>query len=178
MCVDQRDNCVHGDPGAGRPLGGDGANGYSGFVVVRLARDLAPGDAKTLREYSEKRRLAGLARLLDALEDPETARVVTSLPVRELLELEKEATRSELPPLHSLTSYWRIDCRRVDADLDEVVRALNELPEVDLAYREFTATDPTVNAADDTWNAGQNYLDAAPTGIDARWAWQIGRAHV
>ena len=48
---------------------------------------------------------------------------------------------------------------------------LNELPEVELAYREMAVSDPTVNPTDDTFNGTQNYLDAAPTGIDARWAW-------
>src|SRR2546430_14661455 len=30
---------------------------------------------------------------------------------------------------------------------------------------------PAANPADDTFNGTQNYLDAAPTGIGARWAW-------
>ena len=54
---------------------------------------------------------------------------------------------------------------------EEFVEALNALDEVDFAYLELEATDPAVNAANDPFNASQNYQDAAPVGIDARWAW-------
>ena len=42
---------------------------------------------------------------------------------------------------------------------------------MDRAYREFDVTEPLVNDVDDDYAADQDYLDAAPTGIDARWAW-------
>jgi len=45
------------------------------------------------------------------------------------------------------------------------------VPLVDLAYRELRPVDPSVNASDDTYASEQLYLDAAPVGIDARWAW-------
>ena len=76
-----------------------------------------------------------------------------------------------MPPLRSLTAYWRIDVRQRFEQLPEVAQRLNRLTEVDLAYAELAATDPVVNAANDPYNTGQDYLDAAPEGIDARWAW-------
>ncbi len=38
-------------------------------------------------------------------------------------------------------------------------------------YREAQYTDAAVIPANDTFNGQQGYLDAAPDGIDARWAW-------
>jgi hypothetical protein len=96
---------------------------------------------------------------------------VTSLPPDEILTLETRAKETKFPPLNSLTSYWRLDTRRISNKF-ELVKHLNELHEIDLAYLELSVYDPqTVNAADDTYSGTQDYLDAAPTGIDARWAW-------
>lgn len=100
-----------------------------------------------------------------------TQRTVRSLKPEPILELERKAALTEFPPLHSLTSYWRIDLRDRPERIEEVVTRLNALPEVDRAYREFDVTDPLVNDVDDDYAADQDYLDAAPTGIDARWAW-------
>jgi hypothetical protein len=143
---------------------------HSGFVVIRLARDIAvEGDdlASLARQY----KLSGLAGILDELEIQATRRVVRSLKPEEIQALEGRAAQSAFPPLHSLTSYWRLDLRHRPESLPAVVARLNQLHEVDHAYAEQAVSEPVVNAADDTYAAGQGYLDAAPTGIDARWAW-------
>lgn len=144
---------------------------YSGFVIVRLVPGAGGGEAGDLRKLAKEHQLGGLASLLDEHDGIETTRVVRSVPPDELLKLEREAHGSELPPLNSLTSYWRLDCRGQLSGIDRLVDELNELPEVEIAYRELAVSDPVVNAGDDTFNGTQNYLDAAPTGIDARWAW-------
>lgn len=54
---------------------------------------------------------------------------------------------------------------------DEVARAINQLPDVEIAYVEGGPTPPPVDPSDDPRNPNQGYLDAAPGGIDARWAW-------
>jgi hypothetical protein len=46
-------------------------------------------------------------------------------------------------------------------------------PGVELAYVEPLPEPPPLNPTDDPRNANQGYLDAAPTGIDARWAWTL-----
>jgi hypothetical protein len=48
---------------------------------------------------------------------------------------------------------------------------ISSLPEVDSAWEEPLATLPIVTPLDDVYNAGQDYQDPAPTGIDARWMW-------
>jgi hypothetical protein len=84
--------------------------------------------------------------------------------------LESKAAISSLPPLHSLTAYWRIDLRQYPDLVDEVVKRLKNLAEVDLVYRELTAKDP--GAVGQLFADDQGYLSDAPVGISASWAWQ------
>ncbi len=147
---------------------------YSGFIVIRIAQTLgsASESAESLQSFSSKHKLGGIRKLLDKYKIKDTRPVIRALPPRKILELEKQAARTKLPPLHSLTAYWKLDIRRLPAKKsDEIVKAFNALDEVDFAYRELEATDPAVNPADDPYNVSQNYQDAAPVGIDARWAW-------
>lgn len=143
---------------------------HSGFVIVRLRQGLATGEGDALIDVAKRLQLAGLAGVLQAY-DLSGRRSVRSLRPGQIRELERKAAASDFPPLHSLTSYWRIDMRHVPDRIEEVIQRLTALPEVDRAYRELSTSDPLVNPADDDYNADQDYLDAAPVGIDARWAW-------
>lgn len=144
---------------------------YSGFIIVRLANHATGGDTDDLMAVAKKHKLPGLAALLNEYDLSNTRRVVRSQKTAKILELERRAMQTHLPPLHSLTSYWRIDIREKPERLDEILKRLNGLYEIEYAYREFAVTDPLVNAANDTYASDQDYLDAAPTGVDARWAW-------
>lgn len=141
----------------------------SGFVIVRLNKPIVT-HRDNLRELSKQHSYSGLERLLADHPQVGTRRTVRSVPAKTILELERRAAASSFPPLHSLCSYWRLDCRTLE-DSGAIVKALNSLREIDLAYREMAVSDPVVNAADDAYAANQNYLDTAPVGIDARWAW-------
>jgi hypothetical protein len=108
---------------------------------------------------------------------------------RTVYELEEEAKTSPLRPLHSLASYWRIKVSdqpkarepepgetRLNGwepshrqTVRQILRQLNELGEVDRAYRELAVTDPTPPDGN-TYSTVQEYLDRAPIGINARWA--------
>jgi hypothetical protein len=57
------------------------------------------------------------------------------------------------------------------ADPADVAATLNASDAVELAYAESGPTPPPVNPSDDPRSSNQGYLDAAPAGIDARWAW-------
>lgn len=158
-----------------RPPAGIGPKGpdLSGFVVVRLSPELPPPseEHESLRQVAEEFQLEGLRRILDEYDLGAGRRVVRALDPERILRLEREAARSELPPLRSLTSYWRIDLRGRPEQAEEITDRLNRLYEVDRAYRERAVSDPVVDAADDPYNGTQDYLDAAPDGIDARWVW-------
>ncbi len=158
------------------PPDNNGHNGrheeYSGQVVVRLSRELKLPSEKCggLETAAKELNLDGLKRVLDEYDLP-TRRVVRSMKQEEILKLEREAEQTELPPLHSLTQYWKIDAREKMDAIPELMKLLHSLKEVEYVYAELAATDPVVNAGNDPYNGTQNYLDAAPTGIDARWAW-------
>ena len=58
-------------------------------------------------------------------------------------------------------------------DAEALVKSLNEWKSVEVAYPDYPVPDPLVNSADDPRAVNQGYLDAAPNGIDARYAWGI-----
>ncbi len=145
-----------------------------GFIVIRLAEvaDIAAlDDADTLAEVAKALELSTLAGLLDEFDLGDGRRLVTAVSSKELREMETAARQSPFPPLHSLLSYWVVDARKHGGREDEIAKRLQAAPGVDRAYPQEAGDDPAVNPANDPYNAQQGYLDAAPTGIDARWAW-------
>jgi len=56
---------------------------------------------------------------------------------------------------------------------NDIARHLRAAAIVETAYPEGGPTPPPVSADDDPRAASQGYLDAAPRGIDARWAWEF-----
>ena len=174
--------------------------------LYKLTRKLGlRGLRRVLKQYRVDRKSA--SRLVDVYEpEPESRESKKEVRYRDggesiqqprrretIYDLELEAAGSELPPLHSLDSYWRIDARdqprrtepepgetRLDGwkpshrgTVRRLVADLNQLPEVDLAYRELAATDPLADGAPGDLYAGiQEYLERSPIGIDARWLWR------
>lgn len=59
------------------------------------------------------------------------------------------------------------------AAAESAARQLAALDEVDDAYVEAGPYPPPVNAADDPRSGSQGYLDAAPGGLNVRWAWGL-----
>ena len=86
--------------------------------------------------------------------------------VKRIQDLETKAATSPYRWLHSLAAYWRVDLRPYPDRVQEVVDRLNALAEVDLAYRELTAVDPSYGAH---YSDDQAYLADAPVGISAAW---------
>lgn len=146
----------------------------SGFIVIRLAEmasATALDNVNTLSEVAKAMGLASLADLLNEFDLGEGRRLVTAVSPGQLREMESVAQQSNFPPLHSLLNYWVVDARRHGGQEDEIAKRLQAAAGVDVAYPQENGDDPAVNPADDPYNDQQGYLDAAPTGIDARWAW-------
>ena len=175
MCKQNERICADDVPDEGAPHldvdAGQLGDGNSGFVIVRLSRELGVDQSKELRAYAGKAKLVGLTELLNELGKPPTRRLITSVAPGKLLEMEREAARTPWRPFNSLTQYWRVDLRDRPEPIEELAKRFQRLAGVELAYAEMIVSDPVVNAADDPFSGQQNYLDAAPTGIDARWAW-------
>ncbi len=186
-CSPQVCRCT-GAPGTATPHPSLGPRDYSGFVTVRLDEGIESETAETLWDLAVDQKLKALQAVLE-LPSPGT---LASSPLVMLYEQEKLTTRrlssgdrlksihalesrtanTAYPPLHSLTSYWRLDLRKHPDLVEEVVAQLNGLTEVGLAYKELAATDPGMVANGSAFSEDQGYLNEAPIGIGASWARQ------
>lgn len=147
----------------------------TGYIIARLNKTVARHipdplfhDAQFAPLVSEA---AGLGQLLEAYRVGAFAPLVPNVAAATLRALEEVAQAGEFPPLHSLTAYILIDARSV-VDSRSLVRDLNRHWSIDIAYREQRITLPAVTP--DPLTPNQGYLDPAPAGIDARYAWSIG----
>jgi serine protease len=143
---------------------------YNGFIIVNLAKDISSVETNDLFDLAKKKSVPQLSNLLDKYRSKVTIKpLITSLPPSKTLELERKNTTET-----SLASFWKIDSRNLSGEqADDLVKSLNELSEVSFAYREMSASDPLVDPSDDIYYESQGYLNPAPEGIDARWAWTL-----
>jgi hypothetical protein len=92
-------------------------------------------------------------------------------------------TRKKLPKLQQLaverdpsydpsdlTAFQYVEVENAD-DLMALAKMLAASPAIRSADVEIPGPDPLVNDADDPLSVNQTYLDAAPVGLDARYAW-------
>lgn len=169
-CVDRKNHpCPEYEPPRPINLQADPPPDDSGFLIVRFKTGVLE---TRQRELASAAKGAGLVALIKTLEifDLIGMPLITSIGADEMERLERAAFASEFPPLRSLTSYWRVNTRKPPHLLQEIEAELRRLPEVELVYREKTPSDP-VTPGDDTHSGLENFLDAAPTGVDARWVW-------
>ncbi len=144
---------------------------FNGFIVIRFTKRYLyrPGD--DLIRFCKENKLEPLLKFLTETGNVSATRVIKTKMLPKLRKLEERAANAELPPLRSLSSYWKLDFRKKPDMLDQYLKILIEFPFIEHAYKEHTASLPAINASDDTFATDQDYLSAAPTGIDARWAW-------
>jgi len=88
--------------------------------------------------------------------------------LRNLAQRSSRARRATPTPNFAL--YYAIECPS-GVEPESVARAVSAWSNVETAYVEAGPVPPPVNPSDDPRNVNQNYEDAAPTGIDARFAW-------
>ncbi|MGH4026866.1 MAG: S8 family peptidase [Pseudonocardiaceae bacterium] len=110
-------------------------------------------------------------RLVEENGDVTLRPVFTALDPQRLRELQEQAARRD-PSYRpeSLDRFFYIDVPEA-RDLESVAKQLRQWATVRSVDIEVVGPDPLVNAADDPRNTNQDYLDAAPTGINARYAW-------
>ncbi len=144
---------------------------YNGFIVIRLSQRYVYQMGDDLYEFCKKNKLNLLLQFLTETGKVMAKRVIKTSRMKRLQELEKRAQHSELPPLRSLSTYWKLDFRGNNDLLDQYINRLKNLPGIEKAYKEHTPSLPTVDTLDDVLAIDQEYLDPAPVGVDARWAW-------
>jgi len=168
-CVCKIRLCPEHKPPRPINVGGDRPPDDSGFLIIRFKTGALIAKSRELVAAAKQAGMVALSQTLDAFKISAKP-LITSVKSDELERLEAAALEAELTPVRSLSSYWRLDIRHAMDKLEEIEAALRRVPEVELIYREKTPSDP-VNAGDDTYAGSENFLDAAPTGIDARWVW-------
>jgi hypothetical protein len=80
---------------------------------------------------------------------------------------------AEMDPTYrprNLLNYFVVETP-VAWDTHPLLRALASSPLVERAYLQLQGDDPASNPSNDPKSSSQQYLDAAPTGIDARFVW-------
>jgi serine protease len=151
-------------------------DGSSGFVILRLSRRLRSDDSDDLLEHGTNLGLVSLVDYLNGLGRPPTRRSITTVEPGELRDLEKQAMDGPLPPLNSLTRYWRIDARELlhtaEATMDEIVEGFSPLEGVELAYAEMSVREAAASTVSNPQSLGQLYLNDDDGGIYAYWAHQ------
>ena len=142
------------------------------FIIARLSRRfdefLKRGD--DLRTMARAAGATDLVGILDDYPECKAERVVSSVPTERILLLEAKAVALGFSLNRSLLSYWRLDIPRTER-LQELFDRLSQTDSLERAYIGISGSDPQVNAADDVFAIQQLHLNAAPVGIDARWAW-------
>jgi serine protease len=152
----------------------DEGGGYRPRIVVKFHDyvDLPYEDG--VEEYIQQRKLGpweSLAADYPGLTLTRLYQTISGDQINELVDRARERDRTYRPP--NLLTYFAIDCPP-EADPEALAKELSSWRTVQEAYVEGGPTPPpAVNATDDPRSVNQGYLDPAPAGIDAEWAWTI-----
>jgi hypothetical protein len=123
-----------------------------------------------------------LQRLSERFPDIVVERLFSSVPPEDLRAMAQDARDADpdgIEPadgdgreIPDLESFYSVQVPR-GIDPQEVIAAAESLAEIEEAYLQGPPTPPPVYAADDPRSGDQEYLNAAPGGIDARYAWTL-----
>ena len=115
----------------------------------------------------------GAGPLHDILDQVTFERLHTALSADELARLVERAKEMDPSyPGHRFDRWFSVDAPP-GVRSEELVKRLLAWEIVESARPDAPAIDPVVNAADDPRSANQGYLNPAPDGIDAEFAWTV-----
>ncbi len=140
-------------------------------VVVRFREDLRLSNSATLKDRIEELEIGSWKDLLQQFPGLELTPVFNSLKRDDLQALTLRAR--EMDPVYkpaSFDAFYYIDAPP-ETDLLALVKTLSRWKGVQRAYIDQAGPDPVVDPSDDPRSVNQGYLDPAPVGIDAEYAW-------
>jgi N-acetylmuramoyl-L-alanine amidase len=161
-----------------RPRPSDLPSGYQPRVVVKFRdSDASPALVASLAATGAPRGPEPTQQadaLRHRLQGATVERLFSSTTPARLQSLVREANRAEgggrrVPDLQNFYSVRLAPGARAD----EAIAAAAGVAGVERAYLQGAPTPPPVHAADDPRSGNQGYLNAAPQGIDARFAWTV-----
>lgn len=142
-------------------------------VVVRLEEDPASEGFRDPAAYLEARDPANYRQVVAMAGGLKLTPVYSSKTRKKLPELQKLAiARDPSYRPAKLAAFYYAEAEQ-GGDLLALARLLHKSAAVRSADVEIPGPDPLVNAADDPRAASQTYLDPAPGGLNARYAWTI-----
>src|SRR5712671_93380 len=155
-------------------------------ICIRFKKDIKIpyGDQDEIHEYISKKKILPIKQLEELHKGIKIGKYFYSVEPQRIMELLKEAAENKHTgrrmkksdkPLKKyepsrLLSYFALDCP-YGTDVASLQKSLLKYPSIEIAYVEGGPCPPPVNANNDPRSVNQNYLDSAPTGIDARFAW-------
>ncbi len=147
------------------------APGYAPRVVVKFRDHIELPYDDRVEEYLEKMKVGPWESLKKQFPGISMRRMFTSVKPDRIRQLVDEAVQRDdtyRPP--NFLTYFVVDCP-AGVSVEELVKELSSWRSVQTAYFDPPGDDPVVNAANDPRSPNQGYLDPAPDGIDAEFAW-------
>lgn len=147
------------------------AAGYSPRVVVKFHDSVELPYDERVEEYLDKLKVGPWQTLTERFPGISMRRMFTSVKpdrIRQLVDQAVQRDDTYRPP--NFLTYFIVDCPAA-INPEDLVKALSAWRSVQTAYFDPPGDDPVVNAVDDPRSPNQGYLDAAPDGIDAEFAW-------
>jgi serine protease len=143
-------------------------------VVVKFRDDINLPYRDDIGDHIDRLRPARWETLKQKFPGITLNRLFTSLDPAQIREMVERAAGTDpgYLPLN-LLGYYAMDCPP-GVDAETLAKTISSWPEVETAYVEGGQTPPpTVAPDDDPRSHDQGYLNSAPIGIDARYAWQF-----
>jgi Subtilase family len=144
---------------------------YKRRVVVKFKPDTQPSSSTDIQELTKSVGLEweGLSKKFPGIK---LDRYFTTFDEPSLTALSQRASNaSQRPTPVNFGLYYAVECP-AGVEPGELAKDISAWSNVEVAYVEGGPVPPPLNPADDPRSANQGYLDAAPSGIDARWAWE------
>jgi serine protease len=141
--------------------------------IVSRAPTLAASALMDLGSLGDAIDYPALGEIVARHGSPPSFRAIRSLDLSRILVLDRISRRGPFPPARSLLAYWVVDTQGAEPVTTRLANALLQVPgAVDAVYREESpGPPPAVTWWLNPFAQSQHHLDAAPTGIDAKWAW-------
>lgn len=140
-------------------------------VVVRFREGVRLSDREDLGDQIEQMGIGPWKKLVQDFPGLTLGPVFTHLTRDDLQKLSRRATETDPTYKPADVGAFFYLHGPPETDLVALVKTLLCWNSVQEAYIDHAGPDPVVNAADDPRSANQGYLDPAPDGIDAEYAW-------
>lgn len=146
-------------------------------IVVKFQdkMNIPYGEDKEISDYMLEKNMISWKKILLKYSGISISKLFTTLDPGSLTEMvdKVKISNTDYKPPNFLT-YFAIDCPE-GVETDELLKEIWKDENIEYVYEESGPTDPPViMARNNILSANQGYLDAAPNGIDAMYAWNFG----